>query len=127
VARRLGAAGITFGLPILLYIFAFGCNDISGCPAPSLLSPKTLSLETLKAEVGWPEDGIRGLVTWEAMGWTLAYYLFSAVLYTVLPAQDVEGTELASGGRLMYRLNGELSSKPPPARVRLLQNAYTNP
>jgi Delta14-sterol reductase len=41
------------------------------------------------------------------MGWTLAYYLLNLVLFRVLPAQDVEGTELASGGRLKYKFNGE--------------------
>jgi delta14-sterol reductase len=106
---RIGAAGIVVGLPLLLYIFAFGCNDISGCPAPSLLNLKTLSLESLKAEVGWPENGICGLASWEATGWVFAYYIFNAVLYRVLPAKDVEGTELVSGGKLTYRMNGEKS------------------
>ncbi|KAJ4303984.1 erg24, C-14 sterol reductase [Collariella sp. IMI 366227] len=102
-----GAAAISIGLPILLYVFAFACNDISGCPAPSLLHPKSLDLEVLKKEVGWPADGIRGLASWEATGWTLAYYLFSAVLHRVLPGTEVEGTELANGGRLKYKFNSE--------------------
>ncbi|ORY59130.1 delta(14)-sterol reductase like protein [Pseudomassariella vexata] len=101
----IGAAGITFGLPILLYVFTFACNDVSGCPAPSLLSPKTLSLANLKAEVGWPTDGIWGLASWEATGWTLAYYVFSALLYRILPATEIEGTELSAGGKLQYRFN----------------------
>ena len=104
---RLGATAISFGLPTLLYLFAFACNDISGCPAPSLLRPKTLDLETLKQEVGWPDEGIWGLGSWEATGWTLAYYLFNAVLYAVLPATEAQGVELSSGRRLKYRLNGE--------------------
>lgn len=102
---RLGTSVITFGLPILCYLFTFACNDVSGCPAPSLLSPKTLDLEQLKAEVGWPEDGFWGLASWEATGWTLAYYLFSALLYRFLPATETEGTVLSSGGRLKYRFN----------------------
>lgn len=97
-----------------MYLFAFGCNDVSGCPAPSLLSalqdPKTLSLDALKAEVGWPEEGILGLASWEATAWTLAYYLLSAILYRVLPATEKEGIVLAGGGRLKYRFNGEHSS-----------------
>ena len=106
----LGALAISLGLPTLLFTFAFVCNDISGCPAPSTLSPKTLDLETLKREVGWPEDGFWGLASWEATGWTLAYYLFNAVLYAVLPATTVEGVELPNGGRLKYRLNAFASS-----------------
>ena len=101
-----GAAAISFGLPTLIYIFAFACNDISGCPAPSLLHPKSLDLEVLKKEVGWPENGIKGLVSWEATGWTLAYYLFSALLYRILPGTEIEGTKLANGGRLKYKFNG---------------------
>ena len=101
---------MSFGLPILLYIFTFACNDISGCPAPSLLSPKTLDLETLKREVGWPEDGVWGLVSWEVTGWVFAYYLFSAVLHRVLPGTEVEGTVLPNGGRLKYKFNSALDT-----------------
>lgn len=94
-------------MPILLNLFAFACNDISGCPAPSLLNPKNLSIERLKTEVGWPAEGIWGLGSWEATGWTLAYYFLSLVLYRVLPATMGDGTELASGGKLKYRMNCE--------------------
>ncbi|ODA76909.1 hypothetical protein RJ55_07425 [Drechmeria coniospora] len=100
-----GAFGISFGLPLLVYAFTFACNDISGCPAPSLLSPRTLSLDKLKAEVGWPADGIRGLASWEATAAVLAYYLVNLALYRLLPAIETDGTVLASGGRLKYRFN----------------------
>ncbi|KAK2616470.1 erg24, C-14 sterol reductase [Conoideocrella luteorostrata] len=105
-----GAFGISFGLPLLVYVFTFACNDISGCPAPSLLSPRSLSLDQLKLEVGWPRDGILGLASWKATGAVLAYYLLSLILYRVLPAIEVEGTVLSSGGRLKYRLNTLYSS-----------------
>lgn len=104
-APSLGAAGITFGLPILCYAFAFLCNDVSGCPAPSLLHPRSFSLDALKAEVNWP--GVAGLFDAKALGWTCAYYLSSFVLYALLPAKEVEGVELRTGGRLRYRFNGE--------------------
>ncbi|OAA56348.1 c-14 sterol reductase [Niveomyces insectorum RCEF 264] len=101
----LGAIGVSFGLPLLLYVFTFACNDISGCPAPALLHPTTLDLATLKQQVGWPAAGVRGLASWRVTGWTLAYYLFSAVLYRVLPGTEVEGVVLANGGRLKYKFN----------------------
>ncbi|KAH8898136.1 delta(14)-sterol reductase like protein [Thozetella sp. PMI_491] len=104
----LGAVGVSFGLPILLCIFYFGCNDITGCPAPSLLSLGTLKLENLKREVGWP--GLDAFFTWEVTAWMLGYLLFNLVLYRVLPATEVEGTVLANGGRLKYRLNAFSSS-----------------
>ncbi|KAK0666911.1 ergosterol biosynthesis ERG4/ERG24 [Cercophora samala] len=100
-----GATLISFILPPLVYAITFACNDLSGCPAPSLLHPKTLDLDVLKREVGWPQDGLRGLFSLEATGWTLAFYLFNAILYRILPATETEGTVLRSGGRLKYRFN----------------------
>jgi hypothetical protein len=111
---------ITIGLPIGCYAFAFLCNDVSGCPAPSLLSPSKLfsppilsnktpfahALDTLKAEVGWP--GFAGLISTEAALGTFAWYALSLLLYVILPATEVDGVELKSGGKLKYRLNGKL-------------------
>ncbi|RAL02516.1 ERG4/ERG24 ergosterol biosynthesis protein [Aspergillus ibericus CBS 121593] len=102
----LGAAAITFGLPVLLYFFAFSCNDISGCPVPSLLSPRTITWDTWAAETGWPDGGIWDLFDWKVIGIVLAYYIFSLLLWRVLPAQQVHGTKLVHHGRpLQYRMN----------------------
>lgn len=91
---------------MLLWTFFFVCNDKTGCPAPSTLSPRTLSLEKLKAETTWPADGIWGFCNREAMGWTLAYYFLSLVLYRILPSHEVLGTKLVQSGRpLKYRFN----------------------
>ncbi|KAF9732165.1 Delta(14)-sterol reductase [Paraphaeosphaeria minitans] len=98
-----GAFAISFLLPVLCYAFTFLCNDISGCPAPSLLHPSTLDFEQLKKEVGWP--GFSGLITWNAVLGNFAYYLLSLTLYAFLPAEELEGTELRTGGRLKYRFN----------------------
>lgn len=100
---RIGAFGISFILPIIVYLMTFLCNDMYGCPVPSVLSPKTLTLEKLKEETGWP--GFDGLVNLEVIGWVLGYYLLSLVLNRVLPGQEVVGTELVSGGRLNYKFN----------------------
>jgi len=87
-----------------VYGFAFLCNDISGCPAPSLLSPSTLTFKTLAQETGW--DGIPGLFSWEATFWVLAYYALSVVMQVALPGAENMGTELRNGGRLTYKANG---------------------
>lgn len=107
IIPRPGAFVISFFLPILCYAFTFLCNDISGCPAPSLLHPSTLDFEQLKKEVGWP--GFTGLITWNAVLGNFAYYLLSLALYAFLPAEEPEGTELRTGGRLLYRFNGKCS------------------
>lgn len=80
---------------------------MSGCPAPALLQPTTLTWESLKAQIPWPAEGIQGFATWEATGWVFAYYLLSLVLYRVMPAYEVYGTKLRESGRpLLYRFNG---------------------
>lgn len=96
-----------FGLPVLLNVWYFACNDVSGCPAPALLQLSSLTWESLKSQIPWPEQGLWGFVSWEAAGWTSAYYLLSLVLYRVLPAEEVHGTKLRESGRpLRYRFNG---------------------
>ncbi|KAK2042044.1 hypothetical protein LZ31DRAFT_632960 [Colletotrichum somersetense] len=104
---------VVSGLPTLLLTLFFGCNDKTGCPFPAALSPSTLTLEKLETETPWPADGIWGLCSWKAMGWTLAYYFLSLVLYRVLPAQELLGTKLVESGRpLKYRFNSEPTGRP---------------
>lgn len=62
-------------------------------------------LDTLKHEVGWP--GWTGLINTEAVIGTIAWYGISLALWALLPAYELEGTELVSGGRLGYRMNCE--------------------
>lgn len=100
------------GLPVLLNVWYFACNDVSGCPAPALLQPSELTWDALKAQIPWPAGGIRGFASWEATGWVLAYYLLSLVLYRILPAHEVYGTKLRESGKpLLYRFNGESGQK----------------
>lgn len=103
--HRIGAFGISFGLPFAVYLATFLCNDISGCPVPSALSPSTLTIAQLKQDVGWPANGVYGLASWDVTLKVLGYYLFSAILHKVLPGEEVEGTVLANGGKLKYKFN----------------------
>ena len=70
------------------------------------MNPSTLSLEQLKNEVGWPEEGVAALYDTKVTLWTLSYYAFSLFLQVFLPGQEAEGVELACGGRLRYKFNG---------------------
>ncbi|KAF2503108.1 ERG4/ERG24 ergosterol biosynthesis protein [Lophium mytilinum] len=103
-----GALAVSLGLPLVCYVLAFSCNGVSGCPAPALLHPSTLTLETLKQQVAWP--GVSGLLNTKTVFATLGYYLLNLTLYALLPASEVDGTELVSGGRLKYRFNAFSSS-----------------
>ncbi|KAL2074306.1 hypothetical protein VTL71DRAFT_8084 [Oculimacula yallundae] len=100
-----GAFAISFGLPLAVYASTFLCNDISGCPVPSILAPSTLTIETLKQDAGWPSNGIAGLASWDASAKVLGYYLFSLILHRVLPGEEKKGVELESGGTLNYKFN----------------------
>lgn len=102
---RPGAFVLTFGLPVLVLASTMLCNDISGCPAPALLDWKTLTLEKLKAQTPWPQQGFVGLFDPEAIGWTLAYYGLSLFLQLVLPGVEVDGIKLDGGGRHKYKFN----------------------
>lgn len=105
ILSSLGVFAISFGLPVICYMFIFFCNDISGCPVPSLLRPSTLTINQLKKEAGWPDNGLLGLFSFKVTGYVMGYYLLSLILYRVLPGEEAMGTQLASGGRLKYKLN----------------------
>lgn len=94
----------------MVYLGAFLVNDVSGCPPPSLLHPKGLTLQTLKEETGWPSNGVLGLFSLKATLATLGYYLVTLLLAQVLPGGECQGPELKIGGRLWYKLNGMISS-----------------
>ncbi|CAG8951137.1 hypothetical protein HYFRA_00006535 [Hymenoscyphus fraxineus] len=106
----IGAFAVSFFLPVLVYAFTLLCNDISGCPVPSTLSPSTLTIENLKRDVGWPANGVWGLASWDVSAKVLGYYFLTLVLHRVLPGEHVEGVELASGGKLKYKFNTWSSS-----------------
>ena len=96
---------MTFILPLLVLASLEFCNDVSGCPAPALLSLRTLTFDKLKAQTPWPENGIVGLFDIDAIFWTLAYYGLLVVCQLVLPGEEVKGTVLGTGGRLDYKFN----------------------
>lgn len=104
---RPGAFAAICALPVVCYLAAFLCNDVSGCPVPSILHPQSLTLAKLKNEAGWPQDGLQGLASFRVTGYVLAYYLSSLVLQAALPGLVVQGVQLRSGGRLEYKFNGQ--------------------
>jgi delta14-sterol reductase len=76
---------------------------LTGCPSPSLLHPTTFKLDKFKQEIGW--KGLESVFNWEAFYATLGWYGTSLLLNNILPAPKLDGTVLASGGRLKYRFN----------------------
>lgn len=101
---------MVFGLPILVYLSVFLCNDVSGCPAPALLSPKSFTLAKLKAQTPWPKEGWTGLIDLKVIGWVLAYYGLSVAMQLCLPGVEATGVKLDNGGRHAYKFNSFLSA-----------------
>ncbi|KAF4177618.1 hypothetical protein CNMCM8694_003346 [Aspergillus lentulus] len=102
----LGAAAITFGLPLLLYVFAFACNDVAGCPIPTLLHIRSITWEKVKADTGLVNASIANFFSWEVTLVTIAYYILGLLLWRILPAKQIYGTKLVHHGRpLSYRFN----------------------
>lgn len=96
---------MTVLLPLACYLTTFLCNDISGCPIPTILHPSTFTWQKFQAEAGWPKDGIYGLTNLTAFTWVLGYYALSVLMQVGLPGEEKEGVELQSGGRLRYKFN----------------------
>lgn len=90
---------------MLVLASAFLCNDVSGCPAPSLLYPSSLTLEKLKRETPWPENGVAGLLDLRVTAWVLAYYGLLLATQLLLPGEEAEGIKLATGGKHKYKFN----------------------
>ena len=90
---------------MVVYLSAFLCNDVSGCPAPSLLHPTSLTLAQLKAETPWPQSGLSGLFDLKVTIWVLAYYGLSLALQLLLPGVEAEGVALTVGGKHTYKFN----------------------
>ncbi|KAL9055562.1 MAG: hypothetical protein Q9162_003459 [Coniocarpon cinnabarinum] len=90
-------------LPIICYPFYLLCNDISGCPSPALLHPSTLKFRKLAQEIQWL--GLAGLYNTTSLLVLFGYYAFSLLLWKILPAKEVQGTELGNGHRISYRFN----------------------
>jgi hypothetical protein len=91
-------------LPLLVLLFAFGC-DSSGYD-PLTRGYRFLSdVAGLQVDVGM----LWSLITsWKPMA-LFGYAIFVAQLVTFsisLPGEEVEGTQLRDGSKLTYRLNG---------------------
>jgi hypothetical protein len=79
---------------------------VSSFHASSLLKPSTLSLDKLREEVGWPQEGLKVFFGICIALRALSYYMSSLALYAFPPGEVVEDTELACKGRLRYEFNG---------------------
>ncbi|KAI8099699.1 ergosterol biosynthesis ERG4/ERG24 [Halteromyces radiatus] len=100
----LGAFAMVTCLPLLVLLFAFGCDDTGYTPLQRGYQV-LYDMATLKYDYN---TIISTLISWNPLS-LLCYVIFVAHLVTFtisLPGEDVEGTELRDGSRLKYRING---------------------
>ncbi|BFZ65280.1 erg24, C-14 sterol reductase [Saitoella coloradoensis] len=94
-AGTIGALGVTLLTPAFTYLLYFACNETS-------CSLSSLSLSSLQSRLpGWT-----GLVDPEAIRAYLKWWQLLLILWVVIPAPWVEGTELRDGTRAQYKMNG---------------------
>jgi hypothetical protein len=100
-----GAFAIILLIPTVIYTLYFTCSEqAGGCP-PAL---DTLPLRFLSAvsDLDWWKSLWDTQATLIYLGW----YAFCVFAWAVLPGDWVEGSELRTGGKLQYKINGGSSS-----------------
>ncbi|QBM86809.1 Delta(14)-sterol reductase [Metschnikowia aff. pulcherrima] len=118
-----GALGIATGLPVVLVVFYYLCNEqysVRGI---------TVDIEQVKAQLPQNVDEFLQLCfdksCWAAYA---AWFSILAVLDIYMPGKDIPGVELRDGTRLMYRINGKSMSgllfALLSARLLSLENYY---
>lgn len=92
-----GAFFVSTTVPFFTYAFFFYCNEEVGCALP----PKswTLPLHNMAQGV------VNGLTDTQAWIIYLSWYTFCVAAWALIPCQEVEGTELRTGGKLLYQIN----------------------
>ena len=100
-----GPTAVMVGLPAVCYGLVYACNA-EGC-----FSVRSLSLPGLSPQTQ--------LVSAEAFVAIFGWLIFQISLHLLMPGKYVQGTLLANGKRLTYKVNGKCTShsvlpKPPP-------------
>ncbi|KAF7728458.1 erg24, C-14 sterol reductase [Apophysomyces ossiformis] len=98
-----GVLGLSLGLPLLVLLFAFGCDDLGYTPFERL---HAFLSDLLARRFDW-ELLLSLPLSWDYMS-VLWYFTFLAQLVTfsvAMPGEVVEGTPLRDGTRLQYKFN----------------------
>lgn len=98
----IGALGMIVCLPVIVLFFAT-CCDATGYPAQAFKDDwKSFVLSKLNKEF------LFSLYDPYAFGVYVAFVAMLAVMYIVLPGENIPGTLLRDGSKLKYRMNGKI-------------------
>lgn len=94
-----GALFVTLTVPFFSYALYYFCNPLVGCA----ILPKYPGL--LFKQMG---DGVIESFT-DVTGWAIyfGWYAFTVLAWAFIPGKWEEGTELRTGDRVLYKINGE--------------------
>jgi delta14-sterol reductase len=96
-----GATFVSLTVPLTIYGLYFACSETSGgCPRPLRL----LFSDFIKSVLD--VDSWVNLFDTKATVVYFGWYAFTVAAWYFLPGDWVEGTELRTGGRLKYKING---------------------
>lgn len=99
----IGAAGVVFGLPIVIYLLYFVCNkDV--CLKSDLSIDSKAFFNLLPTSIASLSD----LISQQAVLIYVGWMLFHVLLERILPGEIVEGVTLEDGSKLKYRMSGHL-------------------
>lgn len=95
----IGACGVIFGLPVVIYLLFFLCND-----QVCLKDPRTFDWQ------GWVASlpSLSSLFSWRASALVCGWMALQVFLERVLPGALVEGVPLPNKSRLSYTMSGHL-------------------
>jgi len=93
----LGAAGVVFGLPIVIYLLFYVCNE-----------KICYGHDNFKIADFFDQFKPSELISQQAAQIYLGWMAFHVLLERVLPGEVVEGVALEDGSKLRYRMSGHL-------------------
>lgn len=97
----IGAAGIVFGLPLVVLGLFYACNK-NVCVTSS---PFSFNWTAAKSAFS---TSITDIISMEALICYFGWMVFHVVLERILPGEQVLGVSLSNGARLQYTMSGHL-------------------
>lgn len=96
-AGPLGAFAVSTTVPLFTYALSYYCNEEVGCPFPP---------QSWRGSFDMMIEGIKESL-FDGQAWIIyfGWYAFCVAAWALIPGEELEGTELRTGGKLTYRIN----------------------
>lgn len=93
----LGAFGVSTTVPFFTYALYYYCSEEAGCSFPPQSWQGTFDIMVA---------GVKNSL-FDGQAWAIyfGWYAFCVAAWALIPGQELEGTELRTGGKLTYKIN----------------------